>query len=342
VEQLYTLSTVESVDTLHFLGLVSSHQLSSPSPSPSHKRSSPSPTPSPLVSSPSQSPSHKNRDLSRTRVQVTSPSTTSLHGGVLVAAVPGTRLSSVTSATVAITAATTFEAVCVRVSTGSFKCVVLAIFRSGSEAITASFFDELADVLGRIAAMREPIFVAGDVSIRLDEQNTCHLHNLFDCYGFVVHAVCVPTHDSGGSIDIVASRSACGDPIFVAGGPVVSVLDPGLSDHRLLRWSVAADILPRPQSRQKTCRAWRRLSVDDFIREVQASALCRPECWQRLDLDEIAALYDSELTAVADRLVPARIVVCRQRPSDPWFDNDCRQAKRLRRLERAASCCIKT
>jgi hypothetical protein len=36
----------------------------------------------------------------------------------------------------------------------------------------------------------------------------------------------------------------------------------------------------------------------------------------------MAALYDSELTAVADRLVPARIVVCRQRPSDLWFDND--------------------
>jgi hypothetical protein len=90
---------------------------------------------------------------------------------------------------------------------------------------------------------------------------------------------------------------------------VVSVVDPGLSDHRLLCWSVAADIPPRPPPRQKTCRAWRRLSVDDFIREVQTSALCRPECWQRVDLDEMAALYESELTAVADRLVPARIVV---------------------------------
>jgi exonuclease III len=101
------------------------------------------------------------------------------HGGVLFAAVPGIRLSSITSATVAITAATTFEAVCVRVWTGSFNCVVLAIYRPGSEAVTASFCDELADVLGRIAVMREPIFVAGDVNIRLDrpdDQNTCHLH----------------------------------------------------------------------------------------------------------------------------------------------------------------------
>jgi hypothetical protein len=151
------------------------------------------------------------------------------------------------------------------VSTGSFNGVVLAIYRPGSEAVTVSLFDELADVLGRIAAMREAIFVARDVNIRLDrqnDQNTCHLFNLSDSYGFVVHVAGEPTHDSGGSIDIVASRSACGDPIFVAGGPVVSVLDRGLSDHRLLRWSVAADISPRPPPRLKTCRAWRRLSVE--------------------------------------------------------------------------------
>jgi hypothetical protein len=63
---------------------------------------------------------------------------------VLVAAVLGTRLSSVTSATVAITAVTIFEAICVRVSTGSFNCVVPAIYRPRSETVTASYFDELA------------------------------------------------------------------------------------------------------------------------------------------------------------------------------------------------------
>ena len=47
-------------------------------------------------------------------------------------------------------------------------------------------------------------------------------------------------------------------------------------------------------------------------------------------------LYDIETTAILDRLVPARTVTCRQRPSDPWFDQDCRAAKRrVRGLERA-------
>ncbi len=64
--------------------------------------------------------------------------------------------------------------------------------------------------------------------------------------------------------------------------------------------------------------------------------------WRDLGVDEMAALYDDQLTAIVDALVPARTVVCRRRPSDPWFDVDSRQAKRqLRRLERAASAAAK-
>jgi hypothetical protein len=67
----YTLSTAESVDTLHFLGLASSHKssaLKSKSKSLTFKSKS--------FGVKSKSKSQKNS--SRTRVQVTSPSTTSL------------------------------------------------------------------------------------------------------------------------------------------------------------------------------------------------------------------------------------------------------------------------
>ena len=49
-------------------------------------------------------------------------------------------------------------------------------------------------------------------------------------------------------------------------------------------------------------------------------------------------MYDSELNAQLDRLLPLRQIDRRQRPSDPWFDKECRAAKRsTRRLERAYS-----
>ena len=46
----------------------------------------------------------------------------------------------------------------------------------------------------------------------------------------------------------------------------------------------------------------------------------------------MAALYDSEITVIMDRLVPARTIRCRKRASDPWFDDDCRVAKRCVRM----------
>jgi len=58
----------------------------------------------------------------------------------------------------------------------------------------------------------------------------------------------------------------------------------------------------------------------------------------------MAGVYDVELTVLTrllDQLIPSRQVVRRPRHSDPWFDGECRHAKRLgRRLERryAAVC----
>ena len=51
----------------------------------------------------------------------------------------------------------------------------------------------------------------------------------------------------------------------------------------------------------------------------------------------MASLYNTELTAMLDRVIPARTVTRRPRPSDPWFDAECRAAKQLTRwLELAA------
>jgi len=47
-------------------------------------------------------------------------------------------------------------------------------------------------------------------------------------------------------------------------------------------------------------------------------------------VDDLAQLYDIEISAIADRLIPARTVRCRV--SDPWFDDYCRAAKRTVRL----------
>lgn len=75
--------------------------------------------------------------------------------------------------------------------------------------------------------------------------------------------------------------------------------------------------------------------MESFRSAVATSRLCQPDSWP-LDIDGMAALYDSEINSLLDRLLPLRQVVRRQRTSDPYFDKECRDAKRLtRRLERA-------
>jgi len=122
--------------------------------------------------------------------------------------------------------------------------------------------------------------------------------------------------------------------MYVSGCPEqVDVLDVGLSDHHLLRWSVDATS-QAPPSTVTYCRAWRRLDIDDFRTTLSSSRLCQPNDWPD-DVHEMAAVYDVELTRLLDQLIPARQVVRRPRHSDPWFDSECRRAKRLgRRLER--------
>ena len=61
---------------------------------------------------------------------------------------------------------------------------------------------------------------------------------------------------------------------------------------------------------------------------MSSSRFCQPNDWPD-DVDEMALVYNLELTRLLDELIPARQVLRRPRHSDPWFDGECRHAKRL-------------
>jgi hypothetical protein len=87
--------------------------------------------------------------------------------------------------------ASTFEVVCIRLTLGSYHCVLVVIYRPGSAAVTVKFFTELADILDRVAVLSEPVFDADDVKIRLDrpnESSTRQLVELFASRGLLISA----------------------------------------------------------------------------------------------------------------------------------------------------------
>jgi len=263
--------------------------------------------------------------VDRLRTRSVADTLSTNHGGVAAVAVSGVQLTAVDLGV----QPDTFEMLCVRVVSGLLSCIAVVVYRTGP--MSAAFFAELSDVLDRVTTYVDPILVVGDVNIHLQDNDDPYARQfteLLAAHGLGCR-VSLPTHDMGGLLDVVVTRDDL--PL-----PTVDVLDVGLSDHRLLCWS-AQLARPCPVYMSTTSWPWRRLDADTFCDAVQSSSLCHPDVWSQLDIGALAQLYDDELTAILDRLIPVRTVRCRRRPSDPWFDEDYRAAKRhTRQLERAA------
>lgn len=247
------------------------------------------------------------------------------HGGIVVAATSGVRLSVVDLGV----KPSTFELLCVRVVSGASSFIAATIYRPGSVAISASFFAEISDVLDRLATFVEPVLLTGDVNIRLERSTDSETSQFIDMLAAcgLAHCPTSATHNLGGSLDVVALRT---DMLPLQ----VDVIDVDLSDHRLLRWMMPL-VRPSPVYSSTTRRSWSRLDKDFFRTALRSSLLSRPESWSSLNVDELAQLYDKEITDIVDGMIPMRTVRFKRRPSDPWFDEECRLMKRdVRRLER--------
>ena len=116
------------------------------------------------------------------------------------------------------------------------KCCVVRslrhLYRPRSATLCATFFDELADVLDRLATFVEPLFIVGDLNVHLErssDQSATQLVVLLADYGLSCR-VNEPTHNLGGLLDVVASRddlqppSVDGEWRMVQHGTILHVL----------------------------------------------------------------------------------------------------------------------
>jgi len=90
---------------------------------------------------------------------------TTNYRGIAAVAIQGIQLTRINLGV----ATGTFELLCVRIVSGSSSCVVAAVYRPGSAAVTAAFFNELSNALDRISTFAVFVMVVGDVSIRLEQ-----------------------------------------------------------------------------------------------------------------------------------------------------------------------------
>jgi len=162
----------------------------------------------------------------------------------------------------------TFEYVATSIATGTSSRVAVVVYRPGFTPVTTAFFTELADLLDRLSTTADALVLAGDVNIRLERTSdpaATEFCDLIVGYGLTQH-VTSSRHDAGGTLDVVCTRTDLPTP-------TVNIVDPGLSDHRLLLWTTSLQ-RPPPVYSRSTRRVWRLFSLNDFQSDLQSSAIC--------------------------------------------------------------------
>ena len=98
----------------------------------------------------------------------------------------------------------------------------------------SNFLQRVRQTSGIYVPLAVPIYITGDINlplIRPDDPSTTQFLDLIASFGLLQH-VTQPTHDKGGLLDVVLTRSD-------ATLSKVDVTDVGLSDHLLLTWTAS-------------------------------------------------------------------------------------------------------
>jgi len=178
----------------------------------------------------------------------------------------------------------------------------------------------------RFSAFKCPVVVCGDFNVHVDQSDDVHavqLAQILQLFGLVQH-VSEPTHNAGHTLDLVIAKSET-EVLDLRVGDMIS-------DHALIRFTLRAK-KPIAEAHWTTSRAWRRLSRDAFASDLSASRLCSDlvSLDNSASTDDLVKLYRDVMTNLLNKHCPMVKVRRKVKPMTPWFDADCRAARRCAR-----------
>lgn len=201
----------------------------------------------------------------------------------------------------------------------------------GSAAVNNAFFEDLSDVLERMATYACPILLLGDVNIHLDivdDPNTVKWCSVLGSHGLVQH-ITSPIHRAGHTLDVVVTRSEC----TVSN---VRVQSPSLSDHAFITVDVDLKVNAGQSATVIRRRQWRSFDFDAFCDSLRQSTLLTDPPG---DCASLVDCYNTTLQSLLDQHAPFVIVKPRAHANAPWYNRECQTAKAAaRRLEHIYRC----
>ena len=169
--------------------------------------------------------------------------------------------------------------------------------------------------------------ITGDFNFHVDnylDKSSQDFLALIDSFNLSQH-VCSPTHRAGQILDLLITRDD--DQLVTA----VSIHDATFFDHFVVNCALSME-KPLFTKKQIINRSFKNFDSDLFISDTRGSSLISHPPNQ---LDDLVALYDSELSGIFNRHVPIKKRTVTIRPAAPWYSEELKSEKReKRRLER--------
>ena len=139
--------------------------------------------------------------------------------------------------------------------------MLLAVYRPGSQMVSATFYDDLSAVLEQLAIYRCPVVICGDF-VRRPDRRRCSSSSAARVVWICSARHRANSHCSAGhTLDLVITRSETEMSDVCTGGMT--------SDHAL-RFTLSVK-KSHVDDEWRTSRAWRRLSRDAFASDLAVS-----------------------------------------------------------------------
>ena len=205
------------------------------------------------------------------------------------------------------------------------------MYRPSSHTVTDEFFEEFTALLDIVSIYSSTVIICGDFNVHVDDASdtsACQFTDLLDALNLLQH-VNDSTQTQGHTLDLIITQ-----PCFIPDH--VNVDLPIISDHSLITCNLS---LPRPtraRQRQLITRRLNTIDTESFTGAVRCLPICvNLDLLANISADSLCTSYQTELRLILDDIAPCITITVTDRPSSPWFDEECRACRRrTRALER--------
>ncbi len=212
-----------------------------------------------------------------------------------------------------------------------YRSTQLSSKKKYDETKLTKFFEDFDNYLDLLENKSGRPLICGDFNFHVESESdpsAKQFITLFTDRGFKQH-VTAPTHISGGTLDLVLTRSLDADYIDISELQVTTTTGT-TSDHYLVSFEVPLQPVKHTSSQQRIEKDVRELSqiqLDLFKKGIESEM---PDPTTMLDLDDAVSTYDSILTRLLDKHAPSKTIRVKENES-PWWNGACKEARKERR-----------